>query len=367
MDVGKSTLFLAWTLFFLKEMDCLKAAILESSESLVIKEVAHHECGTGDILIKVKSCGICRTDMKSFLKGQRDLKLPRILGHEISGIIEEVGSGVVGYQKGDRVQISPGITCGECDFCRNGFDNLCDHLKIMGFNYDGGFAEYVLVPAKGVKNGIINTLSNEISFEEAAMAEPLACSINMQELLNLAPGKTVVIFGTGRLGILNAKLAKLNGAAKIIGVEINKQRLLGAQKFEFDYIIDSSKTDVVHEIFSLTGGKGADAVIPCCPGYDAMNYGIQVLSKRGKLGFFSGLVAENRKQIDLNLIHYKELTVIGGYGTAIRHSKEALEHIAAKRIHVKDLITKIIGLDDAKKGIQMVKDMTELSVVINYL
>ncbi|QGT99459.1 hypothetical protein SYNTR_0866 [Candidatus Syntrophocurvum alkaliphilum] len=344
----------------------MKAAILESREKIVIKKLKVPECNTGELLVKVKSCGICRTDMKSFLSGQRDLKLPRILGHEVSGIIEHVGLGVKMYKKGDRVQISPGIPCGNCEFCKKGIDNLCEAIKIMGFNYDGGFAEYILVPANGVKNGIVTIISDNISFEEASMAEPLACSINMQELLNLNNNRTVVIFGLGRLGILNAKLAKLKGSSNIIGVEKNRQRLLNAKKFEFDYIIDSSKADVVKEILSLTSGKGADVVIPCCPEYEAMNTGIQVLTKRGKLGFFSGLITENCRNIDFNLIHYKEISVIGGYGAAIKHSKEALDFITKDSIRVSNMVTKIIGLNDIKKGIDMVKNMTELSVVINF-
>lgn len=345
----------------------MKAAVLEGRERLVIQEVEQPRCGDGQVLLKVKSCGICRTDLKCYQKGQYDLKLPRVLGHEITGIIEEVGAGVKLYKKGDRVQLSPGITCGECEFCKKGNDNLCNHIEIVGFNYDGGFAEYVLVPARGVKNGIINLIPETTSFEEASMAEPLGCSINMQEMLDIKPTDTLVIFGGGRLGILNAKLARLKNISKIILVETDSQRLDLAKNFEFDAIIDGEKEDVVKTVLRLTGNKGADLAIPCCPGYDAMNSAIHLLTKKGKLGFFSGLVTEeNNNYLDFNLIHYKEIVVYGAYGCAIRHTRKAVELIAENHIQVKDLITKTIALDDVEKGIKRVRDLHDLSIIVNY-
>lgn len=344
----------------------MKAAVLENRGKIAIQEVERPKCGDGQVLVKVKSCGICRTDLKCYEKGQYDLQLPRILGHEIAGIIEEVGSGVDVYKKGDRIQVSPGITCGECEFCKEGMDNLCNELQIMGFNYDGGFAEYLLIPAQGVKNGILNFIPEETSFEEASMAEPLGCSINMQEMLDIKPQNTIVIFGGGRLGILNAKLAKLKKASKVILVEVNDKRLSIAKNYEFDHIIDSRKEDVIKTVLDITKGSGADIVIPCCPGYDAMNLGIHILAKKGKLGFFSGLVAEKgNNHLDFNLLHYKEITTYGAYGCAIKHTKEAVKLIANGNIQVKDMITKIISLDEVEQGIKKVKELEELSIFVN--
>ena len=240
----------------------MKAAVLNGRESLVIQEVETPNCGVGEVLIRVKSCGICKTDVKCYMKGQYDLQLPRILGHEITGVIEAVGEGVEDFKKGDRVQVFPGIPCGECEFCKKGMDNLCDDIKIMGFNYDGGFAEYVLVPCQGVENGIFNPIPEDITFEEASMAEPLGCSVNMQEKLEVSTGDSVVIFGAGRLGILNGKLAKSRGAAKVILVETNENRLSMARAYEFDYLLNPTRQEVLQEIMKITGGRGADVVFP---------------------------------------------------------------------------------------------------------
>ena len=345
----------------------MKGAVLESLGKINIQEMERPKCGQGQVLLKVKTCGVCKTDLKCYERGQHDLELPRILGHEIAGIVEEVGAGVDLYKIGDRVQVSPGIPCGECDFCKRGHDNLCDDVKIIGFNYNGGFAEYILIPARGVQNGILNLIPENISYEEASMAEPLGCSINMQEMLKIQPKDTVVIFGGGRLGILNAKLAKLQAASRVILIEVDDRRLALAKQYEFDHIIDLRKVDVLKTVLELTDGIGADIVIPCCPGYDAMNLSINLLAKKGKLGFFSGLVAEdNNNHLDLNLIHYKEIIMYGSYGCAMRHTKAAIELIAKGDIQVKDMITKIISLDELEEGIKKVKNLEELSILVNF-
>jgi len=373
----------------------LKAAVLESLKNIKVKEIETPECREGEVLLELKACGICRTDMKCFTRGQRDLKMPRILGHEITGTVarvETVGKkekaekaektkngtyGLGGLSKskelekiktGDRLQVSPGITCGECDYCLQGRDNLCNHLRIMGFNYNGGFAQYLLVPARGVENGVLNKIPPHLSFKEASMTEPLACCINMQESLQIDPGNTVLIFGGGRLGILNAKLARTKGAEKIILIEPEEKRFLGAKEAkEFDYYINPLKTDALRDVMKITKHKGADVVIPCCPDPEAFNSGLQMAAKRGSLGYFSGITpADNSTQIDINLIHYKEIYVSGGYGCSINHNKTALELLASGTIKVKDMLGRTIGLDEIEKGLHMVENMTELSVTVLY-
>ena len=158
----------------------MQAAVLEGVQKLFIKQKEIPRCKAGEVLLQVKACSICRTDLKCYELGHRDLKLPRVLGHEIAGIVVETGSGVDKYKKGDRVQVSPG-SCGHCEFCLQGRDNLCRRLKIMGFNYDGGFAEYLLVPAEAVLAAEHDPAPS--CYEEASMTEPLACSLNMQEAL----------------------------------------------------------------------------------------------------------------------------------------------------------------------------------------
>lgn len=343
----------------------MKAAVLKGIENIKIVEAAVPKCGRGQVLVKVEACGICRTDMKAYYYGQRDLHLPRILGHEITGIVEKTGSGVTQVKTGDRVQIAPGLPCGCCRYCLRGWHQLCDSVQIMGFHYDGGFAEYVLVPANGVNHGVLNRIPVSLSFAEAALTEPLACSVSMQEAVRVGLGDTVVIFGAGPLGILNAKLAKARGAGEIILIEINEARLDAAAKKEFDRCVNGLRDDPVKQVLEITGGSGADVVIPCCPSPAAFCDGLAMLAKRGRFGFFSGLLIDSQPfSVEYNLIHYRELSVHGAYGCSAEHNRTAMELLENGVIKVKDMITRSIPLDEVLSGLKMVADMQETKIVI---
>lgn len=344
----------------------MKAALLEAIEKLSLTNIDTPQCGQGEVLIKTMACGICRTDMKCFTQGQRDLKMPRILGHEVAGIVAAIGCEVAEISVGDRVQVSPGIPCGSCSYCLKGQDNLCDSIQIVGFHVNGGFAEYLLIPAEGVKNGVIQAIPNHISFAEAALTEPLACSVNMQNSLNISSEDCLLIIGGGPLGILNAKLARANGVKKIILAEIHERRIKNAEKFEFDYIINLNKTGLSSKIMQVTKGTGVDVTIPCCPGMEPFSQGINVLAKRGRLGFFSGLTAITAFGLDLNSIHYKELLVFGAYGCSLAHNKEALRLIAEDKVPVKNMITRRLSLDEVQTGLEMVRTMSETSIIVEY-
>ncbi|MFA4885628.1 MAG: zinc-dependent dehydrogenase [Desulfotomaculaceae bacterium] len=343
----------------------MKAALLEGIKTLKITEVETPKCKNGEVLIKVGACGLCRTDMKAYNQGQRDLRLPRILGHEITGTVSETGAGVAHFKTGDRVQVSPGLPCGRCFYCLGGLHQMCDSVQIMGFHYDGGFAEYVLVPANGINHGVLNKIPAHLSLQEAALTEPLACSVNMQETARVGLGDVVVIFGAGPLGILNARLARARGAGPVILVEVNEERLASAENRDFDYRVNALTASPVNKIMEMTGGRGADVVIPCCPSPKNIDEGLTMLAKKGRFGFFSGLVQESKAPSpDLNMIHYKELSVFGAYGCSAQHNRTALALLASGAIKVKDMITRIIGLDELLSGLENVAAMKEIKIVM---
>ena len=344
----------------------MKAAMLEAIEKLAITQMDIPQCGPSEVLIKTMACGICRTDLKCFTMGQRDLIMPRILGHEVAGIVESVGQGVTKVSIGDRVQVAPGIPCGKCSYCLAGKDNLCDSVQILGFHVNGGFAEYLLVPAEGVKNGVLQPIPDHVTYAEAALTEPLACSVNMHNSLNVSSEDTILIIGAGPLGVLNAKLARANGVKKIIIGEKKSNRLKLAEKFDFDYLINVNDTDLNKEIKKITKGAGVDVCIPCCPGMEAFSQGINLLAKRGRLGFFSGLIGSAPLGFNLNVIHYKELLVSGAYGCSLSHNKEALRLITEGRVHVENMITKRLSLDEVQSGLEMVQNSSEMSIVIEF-
>jgi len=342
---------------------------LKGIGNLEIEDIDIPSCNHADILIKVESCAICKTDVKMFHAGHRDLELPRVLGHEVAGTIVEVGKEVAEeFKVGDRVQVAPGLPCGSCPFCIRGIPNMCDKMKIIGFHHDGGFAEYMLVPAKGVQNGCVNKIPPSLSFEEASLAEPIACCINALKRCRVEPGDAVVIFGAGPIGHLCARLALLFGASEIIVIENSPQRIEFAEKNHLaDVIIDSSDigSDPVEAIREETNSNGVDVVIPACSAPEVPVQGIKMLNKRGRIVFFSGLpYGHENVSLDHNQIHYKEIQIFGAYGCTSEQNRDAVRMLSAGRLNVKYLITHRISLDELIKGFEMVDTHNAMEIVV---
>jgi L-iditol 2-dehydrogenase len=272
----------------------MKAAVLEDVGKLVIKDVAKPKCGDDEILIKVEACAICGTDIKIYHHGHRLIKLPRITGHEVSGTVVEAGKNVSGYKPGDRVAVAAVIPCGECQYCLDGIQSMCDNLKAIGYHYDGGFAEYMLVPSLSIKNGCVNILAPNISFGEAAIAEPLACAINGQELSRPKLGDVVVIIGAGPVGCFHVQLAKAQGARCVILIDVSEERLNMSKVAKPDIVINGSRENAIEKVMEETHEKGAEIVIVACSSGKAQEDGLQMVAKRGCVNLFGGLPKYNQ-------------------------------------------------------------------------
>jgi L-iditol 2-dehydrogenase len=318
----------------------MKCAVLSATEKLEIIERDAPVCGPDDVVVAVDVCGVCRTDRKAFHMGQRDLVMPRILGHEIVGTIHEVGEKVVDFQPGDRVQVYPGVVCGVCDYCIIGDDHLCDDMQIIGFHLDGGFTELM-----HIRGGSLYKIPEHLDSRTASLAEPLACSLNIQKRLAVDRAETVVLFGAGPLGALSAQLARHFGAGSIIVVEPMAARRETASLYS-DHQLDFNE-DTAAQIMEITHGRGADIVLPCCPGNDPFVMGLEVAAKRGRLGFFSGLTdATSINNHALNNIHYRELSVVGSYGCSSIDDRESLELLAAGKVGMAGLPTLDISWEE---------------------
>ncbi|MCM8786056.1 MAG: zinc-dependent dehydrogenase [Candidatus Omnitrophica bacterium] len=342
----------------------MKAAILKEIEKLVIEELKVPEPKNNEILIKVKSCAICGTDIKVFHHGHKHIVFPRITGHEVSGIVEKIGKNIKEFKEGDRVAIAPAIPCGRCYYCRKGQQTMCDNLKAIGYHYDGGFAEYMLVPEDAVLNGCVNKIPDTLSFEVACLAEPLACVINGQILSKIEIGDIVLIIGAGPIGILHSLLAKINGAGKIMLADISEERIKEA-KFTDCYLIDMSKKDIYEEVKKNTDGHMADKVIVAVGSGKAQEISLKLVAKRGSINFFGGLPKENPYiQFDSNLLHYGEFFVVGTHGSTPLHNKIALELLSSGRIDAEKLITHKLPLERIIEGYQIVENKKGLKVLI---
>ncbi|MEG1496516.1 MAG: alcohol dehydrogenase catalytic domain-containing protein [Clostridiales bacterium] len=326
----------------------MKALKLTNQETLENIESPIPQPKNGEILIKTAYVGICRTDRKCYHMGQQDLHMPRILGHEITGTIAAMGTGVEGYGIGNQVQIHPGIGCGICPDCKSGNDQICKDMQIFGFHIDGGFAEYCLIPATGVSRGIVQKVPKKLNLETAALCEPLACAINMEERLKFQKTDSLLIIGGGVLGLLTAALAQIKGLTHIAILEKNLYKIKVAQDLGFKCYTHTISREELAKDFP----QGFDIAIPCCPDNQGFTTAIDFLNKRGRFGFFSGLTSDtpiNGKL--LNKIHYKELALFGSYGCGLNHGKKALKILAQNPEKFK-FPTNIIKLEEASAVIK---------------
>jgi len=234
----------------------MKAAVLEEKNKIVIKEVPTPKIDDNSILIKVKACGVCGSDIRIYRKGGKRVKYPTIIGHEITGVIEKVGKNIKDFKPGQRVASAPGHGCLDCIYCNKGHENVCiNPYPSVGYAYDGGFAEYFLVPPHLVKAGFVNELPVHVSFDEASISEPLACCINAHRNLNIKKDSSVLIIGAGPVGCMHLVLSKLKGA-KVYISDLDDKRLEYAKKFNPDKIINSKKLE--ETIMHLTSNIGVD-------------------------------------------------------------------------------------------------------------
>jgi L-iditol 2-dehydrogenase len=330
-----------------------------------VEEIPDPHAGPGELTIRVRSCATCGTDAKIYRHGHHHISLPRVLGHEIAGEISEVGSSVEGWAPGDRVQIIAAIPDGVCHYCRRGLETVCEDLESMGYQYDGGFAEFMRVPRRVLDRDGVNRIPEHVPFDVASLTEPLACVLNGQEIAQVGDGDVVVVLGAGPIGCLHVRLARARGAQTVILADVNRKRLDLAARSDPDDLIDGSKEDAVDAVRKLTDGRGADVVITATGAGQAQEQALEMAARRGRISLFGGLPRDNPIiRFDSNLVHYRELSVVGAYGSAPHHNREALALISTGAVRVDDLITHRLALDEVRQAIDIVTSGEGLKVVV---
>lgn len=320
----------------------------------------------GEVLLRIRACSTCGTDVKISKFGHHHIVPPRVMGHEIAGEVVQVGSGVSAWQPGDRVQVIAAIPCGQCEECRRGRMTVCPNQESMGYHYDGGFAELMVVPAKVLAVGGLNRIPESLSYAEASVAEPLACVLNGQRLARVGEGDDVVVMGSGPIGCLHVRLARARGAARVFLVDINAERLAHAASLVHpDATVSASEADVVDAIGKLTDGRGADVVITAAASGRAQEQAIAMATRQGRISFFGGLPKDDPViACDANLVHYRELTIVGANGSSPTHNAQALSLIASGEVPVADLITHRLSLDHTLDAFRIVARGEAIKVTI---
>ncbi|HEY2099208.1 zinc-dependent dehydrogenase [Amycolatopsis sp. NBC_01480] len=344
----------------------MKVARFYAPGDIRIEEAPEPSPKAGELKIKVHNTSTCGTDLKIFRHGHHHIDPPRVIGHEIAGEVVEAGEGVSGWEEGARVQVIAAIPCGDCAECRRGRMTVCPNQLSMGYHFDGGFAEYMIIPENVLKVDGVNRIPDSLGYAEASVAEPFACVLNGQTLAGVGDGDVVVVMGAGPIGCLHVRLARARGAEAVYLVELNQSRLdMAANLVKPDAAICGSEVDAVEEVLALTSGRGADVVITAAASGKAQEDGLKMAARSGRISFFGGLPKDNPViACDSNLVHYRELTIVGANGSTPYHNKQALDLIATGAVPVDDLITHRLPLDGVLDAIRIVSSGEAIKVTI---
>ncbi len=350
----------------------MKALRFYAPGDVRVEDVPEPTCGPREVKIRVRNCSTCGTDVKIRNNGHVNITGTTVMGHEVAGKIVEVGAEVNAaygsdWQPGDRVQVIAAVPCGDCHECRKGWMEVCQNQTSVGYQYDGGFAEYMIVPQQVLKVDGLNRIPDNVGFDEASAAEPFACAINAQEQLGIEAGDFTVVFGAGPIGCMHIRIARgVHQVGKVVLVDINAERLqMSAEAVQPDYLINSAEQDVVAKVLELTDGRGADVVITATPANVTQEQAIAMAARNGRISFFGGLPKTNPTiTCDSNLVHYRQLHIHGANGSSPTHNKRALEYISTGQVPVKDLITAHIPLERVLDAFEMVAKGEAIKVTV---
>lgn len=343
----------------------MKAVILYGPNNFDSGEFDKPQIGDNDILLKMKSAAICGTDIR-ILEGKKTkgVRYPSIIGHEICGIIDEVGKNVKYYNVGDKVAIANVMPCKSCHSCLTGRENACLNRKAIGYEYNGGFAEYVLIPDIFVDGGNVVKLPENVSFEEGALIEPLACCIRGMKNAGTGFNDTVLILGAGPIGLMHLQLAKIAGAKQVIVSEPINSRREKALKLGADRVVNPNEEDLSKIIMTMTDGIGADIIIMAIGVPAIVNSTIKLCRKGGTVNLFAGFAGTGESTIEVNTIHYNEITLNGSTAYKREDYLQSKDIVVSKKINLKEIITHRFKIDEFKKAYEVCKSGEGLKVII---
>ncbi len=321
----------------------MKALVLKEYNRFSYEDVPMPEYGSDEVLIRVKACAICGSDVHG-MDGSTGRRIPPvIMGHEASGVIEQAGAGVRGFRIGDRVTFDSTVYCGHCYFCRRGEINLCDNRRVLGvscgdYNYPGAFAEYVAVPQH-----VLYALPDNVSFEHAAMVEPLSIAFHALRRSPVSLGDTAVVVGAGMIGTLLIQLLKIAGCGRIIAVDLVQEKLDLARKLGADICLKPDEVDAVAEIFKLTENRGADVAFEVVGIAPTLRTAIASLKKGGTLT----LVGNLSPSVDfpLQAVVTRQLTLNGSCSSAGEYPA-CLELISSGRADIESFISAVAPMSE---------------------
>lgn len=344
----------------------MKAAILEDENKITIKNTDTPKINEDEILVRVAVSAVCGTDVRIFtgLK-TKGVKFPSIIGHETTGTIEKVGKNINEFDIGDRVGVIPVIPCGKCHYCLNGMENICANRVAIGYEFDGGFAEYLRIPKEAITSGNLVILSDDVTFEQAVVTEPLACCVNGQKKANIQMNDTVVVIGGGPIGLMHVQLSKIAGAKNVIVSEPVEHRREKAVIAGADYTVNPEEESLGRIVQQATNQLGADVVIMAIGVPSIVDESMQLLKKGGTINLFAGFPKGVKTEIDPNFIHYNEVNIVGTSALKRTDYKLASSLIQSGQINTDVLTSDGYSLKDIEKAILDVKNGVGMKSLIH--
>jgi len=339
----------------------MRVAMYYNNHDLRIQTSPLPKIGRGELLIRVEAAGICGSDVMEWYRIER---APRVLGHEISGTVEERGKGLETFKLGDRVVCAHHVPCGKCDYCLRGHETVCDTLRRTNFD-PGGFAEFVRLSAINVEKGTY-LLPDEVSFEAATFVEPLACVLRGQRLAGGVKGKRILVMGSGIAGILHILLARYAGADYIVATDVLEYRLEQALRFGADKSILAKEysSDILRR---ANQARLADLVIVSTAAIPAIKQALESVERSGTILFFAPTDKGTEISLPFNELFWRtEITLTSSYAGSPKDYQEALDLIASGKLKVSDMITHRLSLNETGLGFKLVAEAKESIKVIIY-
>ena len=330
------------------------AVVVEKPHEVEVRDIPRPEVGPNEALVRVGACGICGTDVHVIEGEFPPTKYPIVIGHEFGGEVVEVGRDVVGFKPGDRVGVDPTLNCGACYFCQRGMGNLCENWNGIGVaRTNGGFAEYVVVPSR-----VLYPIPATMSWAEAALIEPVSCVVRGFHRLSPQVGESYLVYGAGPMGLLNAQVARFNGASTVAIVDINRSRLERARSvFGFD-LLGATLDEVRH-----VAPRGFDNVIEATGVTKVAEMAINAVKRRGKLLLFGVCPPGEKAGYDVFRIYNEEITVLGTMAVLYSYGP-AIDVIAAGAVDASKMVTHTFDIDAFPEALALARQGTGLKIQI---
>jgi L-iditol 2-dehydrogenase len=337
----------------------MKVAVYYSQKDIRIEEMPTPEMGEEEVLVEMRACGICGSDlMEWYLK----TRAPLVLGHEPAGVIAKKGSRVKGFDVGDRVFVHHHVACLACHYCKRGDYTLCEQFHETNIK-PGGFAEYFQVPAPNLQTDTLK-IPKSVSFDEATLIEPVGCCLRALKKCGVQKGDSVAIIGAGATGMIHTALSKMFGASKTIVCDLIDYRLNVVKRFGADVVVNPEDEDLAEVVKAETDGRGVDVCVVAAPSLEAYEAGLSVCRKGGKLCVFAPTEPGKHLRVSPKELFFSEIQIVPSYSTSHVETRMALEFIKSGTINVKELITHRFPLKDVAKGFETALENKESLKVI---